>query len=318
MKINLLHASVIMCSILFVVACDSDSGDAPTTPVTISDRDGSMVLIRAKEQSFQMGSATGNAEEQPAHTVTFTYDFYMDTTEVTQSAYHLLMTSAYPSYSAPFWGAPFGVGDRHPVYSVEWEDAALYCNARSKQAGLDTVYAYTSILGTPGNGCKFEGLTMHPDRSGYRLPTEAEWEFACRAGGTTDFFWAKDFQPYPSLPADTLEVSSYAIWAVNSWNLSSDNNAFGTQPIAERLPNAYGLYDIAGNVTEWCHDWYDASWYAQSSAIDPVGPATGDWHALRGGNWGSEAIHLRSSNREFAAPDYLFYFIGFRTVRPVR
>ncbi len=318
MKHFSIAAAVVVMAAVLISACSSDSDDTPVTPNTTADRSGAMVLIKSKGASFQMGSTAGSSDEQPVHAVAFTYDFYMDTTEVTQETYDRVMLAGYAGYGTPFWGAPFGEGPNYPAYSVEWEDAALYCNALSRQEGLDTVYAYTAILGTPGNGCKFNGLTMHPERNGYRLPTEAEWEFACRAGSTTDFYWQKNYQPYPETAADSSEISAAAVWAANSWYLSSDHADFGTRPVAQHTPNAWGLYDMAGNLTEWCHDWYGDNYYAESSASDPTGPDSGDWHALRGGNWGNEAVYLRSSNRTFSSPDYLFYFIGFRTVRPVR
>ncbi|MDH7515454.1 MAG: formylglycine-generating enzyme family protein [Bacteroidota bacterium] len=275
-----------------------------------------MVKIPAKGKSFSMGSATGSADERPVHQVSFTYDFWMDTTEVTQGDYDAVMRAVYPGYIAPSWHAPYGVGARYPAYQVEWDDAALYCNARSKREGLDTVYRYTGITGVPGNGCKLEGVSVDFAANGYRLPTEAEWEYACRARSTTDYSWGKTFGPYPATSADTADFSAHAVWAGNSWMLSSDNPAFGTHPVASLLPNAWGLYDMSGNVWEWCNDWYDA--YTASAATDPRGPSSGAWRVLRGGSWGNDAAVLRSSQRTFTVPDYQYYFIGFRTVRPAK
>ena len=318
MKHILIPVTIFVASALLLPACSSDADDTPVTPNTPADRIGGMVLIKAAGNSFQMGSTLGMPDESPVHAVSFTYDFYIDTTEVTQAAYDQVMQTSSTGYDRPFWGAPYGDGSDYPVYSVEWADAALYCNARSRQEGLDTVYAYTSILGNPGNGCHFEGLTMHPERNGYRLPSEAEWEFACRAGTTTDFYWQKDFVSYPESAADSAEIDAHAVWIANAFALSADAPEFGTQRVAQRTPNAWGLYDMAGNVTEWCHDWYCEGYYGVSPAVDPYGPDSGDWLALRGGNWGSDTSYLRSASRSFSAPDYLYYFIGFRTVRPAR
>lgn len=301
--------------VLLLSACDNTDNATTPDPQPTIERSGGMVRIVAKGKSFSMGSATGDGDETPVHTVSFTRDFWMDSTEVTQGEYDRIMKTRYPAYTRPAWGTPYGIGASYPAYLVEWGDAVLYCNARSLDAGLETVYSYSAITGTPGNGCKLENVTADLSRSGYRLPTEAEWEFACRAGTASDFSWGRNFNGYPVSSADSTEFASYAVWAGNSWHLSSDNPAFGTHPAGMRKANAYGLHDMHGNLWEWCHDWFDASYYQVSPAVDPAGPATGDWHSLRGGSWGNEPVLIRASNRGFVTPDYLFNFIGFRTVR---
>ncbi len=300
-----------------ISSCDSkdDSGTDPVVIPPSRQYSGGMVLVEAKGKSFEMGSALGNADEQPVHTVSFSRSFWMDTTEVTQGEYERIMRAGYAAYSTPDWSTSYGVGVRVPAYLLEWGDAVLYCNARSTAEGLDPVYTYTKILGTPGNGCALEGVTADLKKSGYRLPTEAEWEYACRAGANFDFSWGKNAAEYPSNSADSAEVDSYAVWAGNSWNLGSDDGRFGFAAAASRKANAYGLYDMAGSAWEWCHDWYDATYYTAAPVADPEGPSSGGWHALRGGSWGNEASHLRASNREFTTPDYIFNFIGFRAVR---
>jgi formylglycine-generating enzyme required for sulfatase activity len=299
---------------LLLVSCKDSSDDNSDTPQPTPTPAG-MVKIVAKDYPFSMGSTAGLDDELPVHTVSFTHDFWMDTIEVVQSDYNQLMHQYYSAYTAPTWANPYGVGASYPVYSVYWGDAALYCNARSRRDGLDTVYTYTSITGTPGNLCELVGVTTNFSANGYRLPTEAEWEFACRAGSTTDYYWGKDFDPYPQSSADTTEFNAHAVWYVNSWALGSDLDAFGIHIAGGTTPNAFGLRDMAGNVYEWCNDWYGA--YSAGAATDPAGPATGDWHCLRGGSWGSQASFMRSANRTFSIPDYIYYFIGFRVVRMV-
>ncbi|MCB9367431.1 MAG: SUMF1/EgtB/PvdO family nonheme iron enzyme [Calditrichaeota bacterium] len=272
------------------------------------------VLIESEGRSFVLGSSAGFEDEIPEHTVTLTKSFWIDTVETTQGLYDVTMSASYPGYATPTWFAPYGVGDIYPAYHVYWGDAVLFCNALSRRDGLDSVYTYTSIVGTPGNLSELEGVVADFSRNGYRLPTEAEWEYACMGGESHDFYWGKDLDPYPATPIDSAEIGDFAVWYSNSYELGASSSAFGSQPVGTRVPNGYGLYDMSGNLYEWCHDWYGP--YGPDAVTDPAGPSGGDYHVLRGGSWGSNAEFLRSSNRTFSVPDYLYYFIGFRTVVP--
>jgi len=252
--------------------------------------------------TFQMGQpnpdigGTGNSsDEQPVHSVTVSA-FHMDVTEVTQADYLALM-SVNPSQHT---------GDLvRPVETLTWFDAVLYCNARSKRDGKDTVYTFTSITGTPGNGCSdLVGLAVDFSKNGYRLPTEAEWEYACRAGSTTDYYWGRNSPPTTTV--DTVAIDSNAVWSHNSGST--------TLPVAGKLPNAFGLYDMSGNVWEWCNDWYDAAYYSSSPSTDPTGPSTGTDRVLRGGGWKANDSRQTSAYRNYWS-GIGTYGLGFRCVR---
>lgn len=262
----------------------SDSIVQTGTFITPPTHPTGMVLISAAGNSFQMGSENGESDEQPVHTVSFTYNFFMDTTEVTQKDYETLL-GVNPSN----WQ-----GDNLPVEQCNWYDAVLYCNARSKRDGRDTVYSYSSILGTPGNGCTLSGLVIDLSKKGYRLPTEAEWEYVCRAGTTTDYYWGGG------------TIGDYAWYDSNSGGKTHD--------VATKLPNSYKLYDMSGNVWEWCNDWYGADYYSSSPGTDPTGPASGSDRVDRGGSWFIMESHLRSAIRARDGPVNGSYDYGFRCV----
>lgn len=227
---------------------------------------GRMVLIKAAGHSFMMGSNNSCYGELPSHSVTFTKDFYMDTSDVTQAQYQAVMDTN-PSYFT---------GDlNRPVESVTWYDAVRYCNRRSVLDGLTPCY---DTLDTVVWNCSFSN-------NGYRLPTEAEWEYSCRAGTTTEYYWGND--------SSATTVKKYA------WYYSDGNDS--TQPVAQKLPNAYGLYDMSGNVWQWCNDWYDS--YSQEAQTDPTGPTTGSFRVLRGGAYYNNVIDLRSVVRSDYALD---------------
>jgi len=265
------------------------------TPVTATG----MALIPGG--TFQMGSTPEitlypESAEQPIHTVTVS-SFYMDTTLVTQGDY-LTLRGYNPSQYT---------GDtRNPVEQVTWFDAVLYCNARSKRDGKDTVYSYTAVARDSVWCNNLSGLNADFTKNGYRLPTEAEWEYACRAGTTTDYYWGGNYPPMTS--ADSAALNNHAVWYGDAPN--------GTQRVATKQPNPFGLYDMGGNVWEWCYDW--SADYTASSQTNPVGPDTGTLRVLRGGAWLYDCYFVRASFRLSYYPDYQFspyIYLGFRCVR---
>jgi len=308
-----------------VTELDSSNTWRPSAAELVHEK--GMVKIMAKGYDFEMGQPDPDIlvdedlnplyySEAPVHTVTFTYDFWMDTTEVTQKMYDSVMQSAYPDYVTPTWDDVFGTGDRRAAYKVTWGEAALYCNALSKAEDLDTVYSYTSLTSSPGDEASLVGVTCNLAENGYRLPTEAEWEYACRGGVAADFSWDKYFILYPATAGDTAEVSEHAVWRANAWDLHEGVAGYGVHEVAGTLPNGYGLYDMAGNLSEHVNDYESVS-YDYGSVTDPQGPSSGTITMLRGGNWGNDALYLRSASRNFDAAAYDFNFIGFRTVKPV-
>jgi sulfatase modifying factor 1 len=183
-------------------------------------------------------------------------------------------------------------GASHPADNLNWWDAALFCNWLSTRERLRPFY--------DEKGLKVRADTLVVDWSadGYRLPTEAEWEFACRAGTETAYYWGNS-------------PDSQYLWYV-------ENATSGTRPVATRLPNSFGLWDMSGNVAEWCNDWYGASYYATSPDTSPRGPAVGTYKAIRGGSWHFDAYGCRSAERFFLRPRDKFEDLGVRPVRPAR
>jgi formylglycine-generating enzyme len=242
--------------------------------------------------TFQMGDTNGRSNEQPVHSVTVS-SFYMDSTEVTQADYLALM-GVNPSY--------FTGDSLRPVDFVTWYDAVLYCNARSKMEGKDTVYSYSYIQLIAGEPVQVEGIAIDYAKKGYRLPTEAEWEYACRAGTTTSYWWG----------TDTNGMGARVWWSYNSGGT--------THPVATKLANAYGLYDMEGNVLEWCNDWVCMCLYQPGAVTNPTG-GTGEgglragWlRAMRGG--GSPNDFFRSAYRSNDLPGNRYGTVGFRCVLP--
>jgi len=184
-----------------------------------------------------------------------------------------------------------------PVENVSWFDAIEFCNKLSEAEGLTPVY---TITGT-GNE---RTVTWNRNENGYRLPTEAEWEYACRAETTTIFNTGDNITTFQ---ANYDGTSPY------------NNNAAGryirkTTPVGNYPPNAWGLYDMHGNLWEWCWDWYGN--YATGAQTDPIGPASGTYRVLRGGSWFEGGRNLRSAVRFNYYPSNRNYFFSFRVVKP--
>jgi len=247
---------------------------------------GDMALIPAG--TFRMGNITdhptGDVGEKPVREVTITRPFLMARTEVTQEQYEAVMGSNPSDFKGPDL----------PVERVSWYGAVEFCNELSRQEGLDPCYSGsgTSIV------CDFTA-------NGYRLPTEAEWEYACRAGTETDFYTGNMTHSDHS-PLDP---------ALDRAGWYSGNSGSRTHPVGEKEANAFGLYDMHGNVFEWCWDWFGSGYYATSPAEDPRGPASGLFRVLRGGSWYFNARGCRSAFRLSDGPDFRNGRYGFRLVR---
>ncbi|GHV94006.1 hypothetical protein AGMMS50293_03260 [Spirochaetia bacterium] len=224
--------------------------------------------------TFTMGSPAseeGRKRDEIQHEVTVS-SFYMGKHEVTQQEYQRLMGNN-PSRNK---------GDYLPVEQISWYDAVAYCNAKSLAEGLTPAYMI--------NG---KDITWDKSADGYRLPTEAEWEYACRAGSTTAYSFGANI------------TSSQAKHGANSG---------GSVTVGSYMPNAKGLYDMHGNVWEWCWDRYGD--YPGEAQTGPSGPSSGANRVNRGGGWASkEGYILRSANRDFDSPDHQSAYLGFRVAR---
>lgn len=271
---------------------EEDTSELPEEEMEVSLPEG-FLLVTGGE--FTMGSPESEAWRSPdetLHSVTIS-DFYMSAYEVTQQEYEAVMGEN-PSYFS---------GEDLPVESISWLDAVAYCNARSQQDGLVPAYA-------------IDGTNISWDRSanGYRLPTEAEWEYACRAGTNTPFYTETSI---------SAEESNY--WGDYPYMIEDhyfDQGNLETKPGVYRQttvevnsfsPNAWGFYNMHGNVGEWVWDYYGE--YSAELQVDPTGPETGTRRVYRGGGWNDFAKNLRSAYRAAMPQENGNYNIGLRLVR---
>jgi len=220
-----------------------------------------MKFVLVPAGNFMMGSSIGQGddEEHPRHKVETTKPFYLGIYEVTQAQWRAVMDGNPSDFK----------GDDRPVEKVYWSDIQEFIRRLNAKEGTDK----------------------------YRLPTEAEWEYACRAG-SEKFYCFGD---------EKGRLDEYAWYRGNSGKQ--------THPVGQKKPNAWGLYDMHGNVWEWCADWYGKSYYRRSPASDPKGPGSGRNRVLRGGSWSSDARNCRSANRSGRYPDSRYDYDGFRLAR---
>jgi formylglycine-generating enzyme required for sulfatase activity len=287
-----------------------------------------MELVLIPTGSFYMGSPSSEkgrtVDEGPVRKVIITKPFYIGKYEVTQDQWKTMMGTTVREQSSKLYnGLPlYGEGGDYPIYWVSWHDAIAFC----KKLG-----------------------------SGFRLPTEAEWEYACRAGSDTRFHYGDDpnchqisWSAYTQDDSDSKahgdrqkesnifrrhkfyygddpncsQLSQYAWYGGNSvntemaWHEYEDDKGRSAHHVGQKKPNAWGLYDMYGNVGEWCADWWVSS-YKNMTNLDPVGFSSGKYRVIRGGSWFDDPQRCRSAARIFHSPDRGNAAIGFRIVLDV-
>ncbi|MDE6568939.1 MAG: formylglycine-generating enzyme family protein, partial [Lachnospiraceae bacterium] len=277
-----------------------DSGNVVSTQENKTDNkmagaDASDGFVRISGGTFQMGSPDTEdwrSEDETAHSVTVS-DFYMGVYEVTQKEYQEIMKNNPSNFN----------GDELPVENLTWYEAVAYCNARSEKEGLTKAYTLDG-----------QNVTWDCSADGYRLPTEAEWEYACRAGTETPFNTQTSISPeesnyfghYPYL----IEENYFS-----QEKLDTEPGEYRETTVAvdSFSPNAWGLYNMHGNVGEWCWDYHGT--YADGEQTNPSGPETGTRRISRGGGWNDFAKHIRSVYRASSPADRSSAAVGLRLVR---
>lgn len=242
-----------------------------------------MKLVLIPKGTFKMGSPVTEAtrfEDEEEHEVALTSDYYLGRFEVTQQEFVKVM-----GYNE----SRFQDSPRLPVDGVTWFDAVMFCNKLSELDGCNASYRISDVE-KEGRSIVSADVELIPGTAGYRLPTEAEWEYACRGGSKT----AYSFGASPQLLGD--------------YGWYKNNSDLRTHRVGEKKPNAWGLCDMHGNVWEWCEDWYEL--YPSTSVTDPSGPESGSYRVFRGGSFNFQAALSRSALRDRFPPNHCIG--GFR------
>ncbi len=284
-----------------------------------------MVFIQGG--TFEMGDTFGEGgdDEKPVHTVTVS-DYYLGRTEVSVGEFKSFIeatgyqttadkeghsyrwTGKWEEWDGVTWKDDAEGNKRprneynHPVVHVSWYDAVHYCNWKSRQEGYQEVYTI--------NG---ENVSANWSANGYRLPTEAEWEYAARnLGKRIKYAWGNEF-PHGNV-ADESAKKKFTDWTIFE---GYEDGYVYTAPVGSFEQGDQGLFDLSGNVWEWCWDWYGSDYYANSPTRDPRGPASGSYRVNRGGSWNSFASYCLVSYRYDFTPSFRVYYLGFRLSRSV-
>jgi formylglycine-generating enzyme required for sulfatase activity len=294
---------------------DMDPVAAPVEPPSQITNSIGMKLILIPAGEFLMGSPDldkdAQSDEKPQHRVRITHPFYLGATEVTVGQFRRVVDKAgyrtgaetdgkggwgwneakgqfeqSPKYT---WRSPgFAQTDEHPVVNVSWNDAVAYCKILNEDEGS-------------------------AQADGYRLPTEAEWEYACRAGATARYQGGDDPETLAAVGniADGTAKAKYPDWTT----ITARDGYVYTAPVGRFQPNGFDLYDMHGNAWEWCSDGYLADYYRQSPVDDPPGPSGATGRVIRGGSWSSRPLSVRSAYRYGHALEGRSYLVGFRLAR---
>ncbi len=302
--------AVLVCLVPFLAFGLTRLSAVPASDREITNSIG-MKLVLIPAGKFLMGSPKdekGRDEDEAQHEVEITKPFYLGTYTVTLGQFRAFVKDAgyqtaaekdgqggwgYNAETKKFegrkphynWKNPgFAQMDDHPVVNVTWNDAVAFCDWLSKK----------------------EGKT-------YRLPTEAEWEYSCRAGTKTRFYSGDDDDSLKAV-ANIADASFKEKFPAGNWAASWDDGYPFTAPVDKFKPNAFGLYDMLGNVWQWCADWYGEDYYKKSPGQDPQGPGAGVFRVLRGGSFDCGPRDCRSADRDRIAPSGLGFNRGFRVV----